>query len=108
MPTAWNAFTNKMSKPVRLLRAYQRITAELSEVPHGMLGELGTGRSAILDFAWRCARLEIEQETLVGRGDEPSPSIVPAIDTGGIELESQEALRGATRAEPRVDTKLSA
>ena len=107
MSTAWKVLTDKMTKPVRLLRAYQRITAELSEVPSGMLVELGTGRSAILDFAWHCARLEIERETLVGR-DEPSPSIVPAAGAGGPESVSHDEWRDASRVDPMVNAKLSA
>jgi hypothetical protein len=49
-------------KAVRRWFIYRRLVKELTEAPGGSLVELGTCRTAILEFAWRCAHVEVERE----------------------------------------------
>jgi hypothetical protein len=40
---------------------YRRLVNELADVPAGSLDELGMSQKTIHDFAWQCARAEVER-----------------------------------------------
>jgi hypothetical protein len=40
---------------------YRRLVNELADAPAGSLEELGTSHKIIHDFAWQCARAEVER-----------------------------------------------
>ena len=48
-------------KTMRRWLIYRRIFAELSDVPGNALGEIGTRRNALRDFAWHCAGIEVDR-----------------------------------------------
>ena len=48
-------------KLVRRWLVYRRLVNELSGVPAASLEELGTSQRTIHDFAWQCARVEVER-----------------------------------------------
>jgi hypothetical protein len=48
-------------KLVRRWFVYRRLVNELSDVPPRSLEELGASQKTVDDFAWHCARIEIER-----------------------------------------------
>jgi hypothetical protein len=46
---------------VRRWLIYRRLVNELVDVPAGSLEELGMSKKTIHDFAWQCARDEVER-----------------------------------------------
>lgn len=54
-------------KILRRWLIYRRLVNELADVPDASLIELGTGRAAINEFAWRCAQVEAENSVSAGR-----------------------------------------
>ncbi len=48
-------------KSVRRWFIYRRLVKELSDLPGESLSKLGTCRTSIQEFAWSCARFEVER-----------------------------------------------
>ncbi len=54
-------------KAARRWFIYRRLATDFNEASDGSLVELGTCRTAILEFAWRFARAEVERDASAAR-----------------------------------------
>jgi hypothetical protein len=52
----------KLMKVLRRWFIYRRLATELNGAPDSSLLELGICRTAILEFAWRCTRVEVHRD----------------------------------------------